>query len=260
MRLIAALALVTTVASAAAPAAARAQVTARIDVAVVDDADGLPIANAQVRVTTASMNALTNSSGRVELGGIPPGQHIVVVQRLGYDPETAVVEFTSGGTVEAEFRLRVRAVALDEVEVRADRPNAKLDRSGFYDRHRTNGFGTFLGEEEIAQRLRRGATTTELLRTMRGLRVVQEEFAKVVYTSRSNDSILLGPCTPDLYVDGVRVRLPRDDRGRVLLDLEHIIPLPQVAAIEVYTGGASAPAGLGGGFGCGSIVFWTLAG
>lgn len=130
------------------------------------------------------MHAATNARGRVALAGIKAGTHILLVQRLGYAPESAVIEFTSGATVEADFPLQMVAARLDKVEVTGDRQNASLERNGFYERKRMNGFGSFIGEDEIEKRRRRGGTVLDILRMTRGISIEYSSGLPVIYSSR----------------------------------------------------------------------------
>lgn len=233
---------------------------ARLTVAVTDRADGRPLADVDVRVTTAGVTMRTNGEGRTVTAPLTPRQHILLVQRLGYAPESVIIEFTPGADVLAEIPLRTLVVNLESVEVRAERTNARLARSGFYERQRKNAAGTFIGEEEIARRREAGAKVTDLIRNARGITVEHVGGMPVVYSTRGADSILLGRCRPQLYIDGHLFRIPLDDQGRPMLSLDQVVVTEEIAAIEVYASGISAPFGLGGGGGCGSVAIWTRSG
>lgn len=252
--------LILVVACCAAPAVGAQPGPAQLMVTVTDELTSEPLAGVRIRLTSAGLDAATDGRGRATLGGIKPGTHILVVQRLGYAPESAVIEFTAGATVEADLPLRMIPAKLDEVEVTEDRRNASLDRSGFYRRQRINGFGTFLGEEEIEKRRKRGATVLDILRTTRGISIEYSYGKPVIYSSRGSDSILLGRCKPLLYIDGTLFRMPAGEDGRPMASIDQVVVADQIAAIEVYPSGGSAPLELGGGSGCGSIAIWTRQG
>ena len=59
-----------------------------------------------------------------------------------------------------------------------------------------------------------------------------------------------GLCVPDVYMDGVQVR----DDGST--DLDTIVPISQLEAIEVYDSAAGKPSQYGDGS-CASVVLWT---
>lgn len=226
-------------------------VAARLVVTVTDHASGEPVPGAQVRITSAGIGAITNDSGRAQVAGISPGNHLVVVQRLGYTPESMLIEFGSGAAVEGEIALQAAALTLSRVEVTAQR-DARLERRGFYDRRERNGFGTFLTEEEIEQRRRSGGPLTSLLRTIPGLTVEYHPRTgrPLVFVTRGNDSVMLGRCQPRVFLDGVRVPVSAD------LDIDQLIVPNEIGAIEVYRG-ASTPLEFSIGRGCGAVVIWT---
>lgn len=253
--------LIMMLACGSTPAALGAQDSpAHLVVVVTDHLTSEPLAGVRVRLTSAGMDAATDGRGRATLTGIRPGTHILLIQRLGYAPESAAIDFTSGATVEADVPLRMVPAKLDEVAVTEQRQNPSLDRTGFYRRQRENGFGTFIGEEEIENRRKRGATVLDILRNTRGIAIDYSYRIPVIYTSRGQDSILLGRCKPLLYIDGILFRIPFDERGRPMASIDQVVVLDHIAAIEVYPSGASAPPGLGGGSGCGAVAIWTRQG
>lgn len=252
--------LILVIACVAPSAVGAQQGPAQLTVTVTDELTNEPLAGVRVRLTSAGIDAATDGRGRATLGGITPGAHILLVQRLGYAPESAVIEFTAGATVEADLPLRMIPAKLDEVEVTEDRRNASLDRNGFYRRQRVNGFGTFLGEEEIERRRKRGATVLDLLRTTRGISIEYRYGKPEIISSRGASSILLGPCRPLLFIDGILFRIPLDERGRPMASIDQVVVADHIAAMEVYPSGVGAPLELGGGSGCGSIAIWTKQG
>jgi TonB-dependent receptor-like protein len=73
-----------------------------------------------------------------------------------------------------------------------------------------------------------------------------------IFTMRSNWGG--DRCSPTYYLDGMRwYALDQNP----ILELERYIQLHDLAAVEVYAGGASTPAQFDGGNGCGAVVFWT---
>ncbi|HEX2093276.1 MAG TPA: carboxypeptidase regulatory-like domain-containing protein [Longimicrobiaceae bacterium] len=234
---------------------------ARLRVMVVSQETGEPIAGAQVRLPRAILAAVTDAQGRAEVVGIPAGEQYVTVGRIGYRARTVLVDFTPGAEVDAEFPLQAVPVEVEGVRVTSDRPNPALDRVGFYDRQKA-GFGTFLPEEWIRQRRQGTSRVTNLLRGVRGLSFTYDQHGNtLIHSSRGEGSVFLGNggvCLVQVYIDGVRVMGgPRTETSQYE-DLDDLISAQDVAAVEVYQGGAPAP--LRYAHPCGSILIWTYRG
>lgn len=92
-------------------AAVQAQEQGTITGTVVD-AEGTPVASAQVSVVGQDIGTLTNTAGRYVLRGVPAGPVTVNVSLIGYGEQTEAVTVPAGGTVQLDFRIRVEAVEL----------------------------------------------------------------------------------------------------------------------------------------------------
>ncbi|HET7456886.1 MAG TPA: TonB-dependent receptor [Gemmatimonadaceae bacterium] len=74
-----------------------------------------PLVGVTVRVGDSQAGAVTNSEGRYTIPAVPAGPHLIRAQRIGFAPDSQTVTVPDGGTVTADFTLRVRAVQLSEV-------------------------------------------------------------------------------------------------------------------------------------------------
>lgn len=105
--------------------------------------------------------------------------------------------------------------------------------------------GKFIGPKEIERK--NPFSVEQLLRTLPGVEIEKEitgNYAKV----RS----LGGDCMASVFVDGIPMR---QGDG---FDIDDLVPMGQLAAVEVYPDNAWGPFEFGGGFGgCGTILFWT---
>jgi len=189
-------------AGALAPVALAAQVgnvTGSVTVATT----GEPINGAQVSIEGTSRGALTNANGRFLITQVPAGAHTLQVVYLGYGSQSQEVTITSGGTTEANFRLDVSAVAMDEIVVTGTAGAVErrkigvalgsLDVSKVQEAQPVQNFGQVL-EGRIPGV--RSIGTVGGVGTTRELRI------------RGTDSFQLGQ-RPVIYIDGVRV----DGRG-----------------------------------------------
>ena len=107
---IAALSLMIVVSGASGLAAQTGAVTG----VVTDATTGQPLDGARVSLAGTRIGALTASDGRYLLGGVPAGTQTVKVVTIGYGTREREVTVTPGSTLEADFRLEVSGVDLDQ--------------------------------------------------------------------------------------------------------------------------------------------------
>lgn len=117
-------ALPASLAAQAQPGAARQQ-TGRI-VGRVTDADGRPVAGAQVQVVGTTVGALTDDDGRYRIAGAPAGARQLRVTRIGQQARTVDVAVRAGEAVTADVRTEGSALALAGVVVSASRRVEKV--------------------------------------------------------------------------------------------------------------------------------------
>lgn len=131
---------------------------------LMDSTQG-PIAGAEITLSTATQTVVSNDAGEFRLSGVPPGQHRVLVRRLGYGPLDTTITFAPNQTVDRRIYLR-RVVTLDSVTVTAERVVIAS-----FEEHRTRGFGRFLTREQLAKQ--EGRMLTDVLRELEGARILQ---------------------------------------------------------------------------------------
>ena len=104
-------AAVETVEVASAPAAAVVR-------GLVEDEGGRPVPAAQVYVAELAVGVLTRQDGRYDLM-LPaePDSFELTVQRIGFRQQARAISGGEGDYVDADFRLREEALALDEIVV-----------------------------------------------------------------------------------------------------------------------------------------------
>lgn len=210
----------------------------------VRSAGGAPVGGAQVRVGTAAP-AESNDEGAVLLSRLSPGEHVLRIRRIGYRPESLVVQATAGATVEATVNLAQVAIDLTPVTV-VGRRDIVGPMAGFYQRQ-NSGRGRFITLAEIEKR--NALNMTDLLRTIPGFRVTANGF-------RNNVRVRGSRCAPLVWLDGQGLFA-----GDV--DLDSFNPMT-FEGIEVYNGGASVPVEFQGNqrvsSSCGTIVLWSRQG
>ena len=234
---------------------------------------GQPLEGAQVRISTHGLGSVSDEAGAVRITGVSAGSHLVEVQRVGYGTERIMVDFAPGEVVEGEIELVVQPVALDPVEVSAQRRAAQLQANGFFER-RKYGAGTFLTREEIEARAGHSLEPSSLLRRIPNIHLepVANGRGYAVKTGR-------GRCYSQVYLDGILIsgeqtttfRPGGAGRRQVQtqvsgVNIDQLISLPNIEAVEWYSGPAGLPAqfnrtgGEDGSPSCGTLVIWTRAG
>jgi hypothetical protein len=213
-------------------AAARARVTG-----IVRNETGTPVPGALVVLVGAGIEGETDARGAYALAGLPSGTYALEVRRIGFAPTRAIVDLARGREARADIVIddHISVLAPVRIDVRRDRT---LTRSGFIERQRI-GLGDHFTREEI--RARHPKLTSDVLRTLPGVRVVPVEHAKW-------DVRMRGDCRPQVYIDGMRV-MNFDT-------IDAVIAPEQIAALEIYASAGETPAAYSG-HGCGSIVIWT---
>ncbi len=224
---------------------------------VLSDSTRAPIAAAELSIAGATARAVTDSTGRFVLRGVPAGRRFLVTRALGFRPDTSQVELFDDESVSREIFLKRRITTLGEVSVRDSSPAfvpARLRE--FTERRRASVGGHFLDSAVIAKWENR--KTGDLLSTVSGVDVQRVRSAAYLIGSRAPPSIIAGatsgrrPCFMDIYLDGAPVALTSTAFDVNSLGLNHI------AAIEVYSGPANTPPQYNRtSKGCGVVLIWT---
>lgn len=229
-----------------APGAAGAQVQAAAGRGSVEgtarDAAGNPVALAEV--TTGSLRAVTDSTGRFRFPNLAAGRATLQTRRLGYRLLTTVVEVVAGETVEASLVLMPLPQNLEPVVVTARlRPGAARIKA-FYER-RARGNGYFLTREQL-EPFDNGALTDALRSRVPSVHVSGG-------MGRSRLRLRNQRCAPLVWIDGSAATA-----GEFDID---VLATNTIAAVEVYPGPATVPVEFRTPFGrdgCGgAIVIWS---
>jgi outer membrane cobalamin receptor len=211
----------------------------------VRTADGRPLGGARVSVVGSDVVGTTSPNGAFALSGLPSGTYSLEVKAIGYAPTRVAVNLARTRTPRVDVAVGERVTQLESVVVQADRTKLERDYTGFQERMK-RGMGRFITEEDIARRS--AIQLTDALRTVPGLSVVPT--GGLGYTVRGR-----GGCTPDLFLDGMRIM---DGTS----EIDRLVPPTDVAGIEVYNGAGTTPPQLqaAGGGSCGVVAVWTKRG
>lgn len=228
---------------------------------VVEDGTRAPVVGAVVELVGASaVRARSDSVGGFVLEAPRRGRYGLRVSHPSYTSAGDVALEVGRGETLVELRLGRSAIPLEPLVV-ATRGGARL--SGFYERMKQPGFGTFVGREEIE--LRMGTTrATDLLRNIAGVEIVPVKVGEsdralapgpLQETIQTKSLITLrggtGRCMPAIFVDGMAVSQFNDS------GVDDILKPEMLEGVEVYTSAAGIPPQFANGSHCGAVAFWT---
>jgi hypothetical protein len=222
----------------------------------------IPLSGAEISVAGDSLAAISDSDGSFVLRGIPPGQHVIRVRRIGYLAQYLVAILAPGEQKdEVVITLFPGAYRLAEVEVtaRLAKPieyawTMKYDE--FFRRQRV-GLGYYISRKDIDRKT--ALETPELLIGVPGLQIRPGAPGLVPTAVKS---VRCGKFS--VWVDGWEQHI---ERGQGMMGdpktpaqvtgalLERIHPL-QIEMIEVYTSPARGQPEFVGNS-CGAIMIWT---
>jgi TonB family protein len=208
----------------------------------VKDEHGAPVVGAHVEAGPA-FAAVTDSSGRFALRGLPVGSVSLTVRRVGFAPLSSRWDL-GAYTLTLDLRIQANPVALPVVRVQSKPQPYDARLAGFYERmHQKLGY--YLTEKDFERG--HSFVMTDALQRLPGVKPYTMPGALGTTVRLSGES-----CPPLVIVDGFPAAL-----GHFDLDM---IDLSTVEGIEVYPRGTSVPAALMGPYGmqnCGVIAIWS---
>jgi hypothetical protein len=211
---------------------------------LVADTALVPLEGATISILGSELRVSTRENGRFRMLGLPQGEYVLLVRRLGYEGTTTKVLVEPEAVARLSFALSpvVRKLAAMEISVRG----VSQRMTEFYQR-RDEGIGHFITREDIVKH--NPVTTFDLLRGIPSIRVsdIDEKGLAKLASTRSG-------CTPQIMLNGLPIT-PAS------------VPSPnELAGIEVYSGPATMPlqfkragraAGSSSEPGCALILLWT---
>jgi Carboxypeptidase regulatory-like domain len=206
--------------------------------------DGLPLADAAVRVIGRGSAVRSAADGSFVIADAGSGTATIEARRIGYSPHRVPLVLRQAEPANVSLILPVERVQLDTVRVVAGRAVPTLVR-GIERRWRT-GQGAFLTADLIMERSVR--FTTDALRGINGVFVISGK-------GTGNGLMMRGTfgshCSPTVYIDGALVAGGSNE-------LDTFVSRDQAAAIEVYARPNLVPAEFYNlSNGCGVVAVWS---
>ena len=201
---------------------------------VVRDYKGKLVKNAIVSVPGTGIETRTQETGAYSLSNLPAGTQPVEVRLIGLEPKSVTVDLARNALTNLDITLDRPVQTLDAVKVYGT-GNTRLAE---FERRVKAGWGHILTPADIEKR--HAFQTTDLFRTIPGVRVLPGRFGNVV---------LLRNCRPTVYLNGMRM----DDNAS--MEIDQLANPEEITGVEVYTT-AGRPAEFWGN-NCGTVVLWV---
>lgn len=198
---------------------------------------GEPFKGAQVRVRDARTTTVTDSVGRFVLSDLPAGTQMLVVRHPGYALAELPVELQPGRRVD-QVVLLVRPLTLEAIQASAE----AMDLEAFDASRRTNLYGQFLTQEQIAKK-KHATETVDLFDDLLGF----TPFGRGA-SARVISNLALAnqqDCTSASVII----------QGREGRRINEVTP-GQIAGIEAYSDAEFVPGRFAGQADCGVVVIW----
>ncbi len=137
--------------------------------ATVRDSLGYPVIGASVLITPAGLIYRTDSAGKFEARNIPAGALTIGLRKVGFTPLQSRVNLFIGTDMVLDLVMQRLPQMLAEVEIKAERRCQRYSLEGILCR-REQGYGYFMGRQEIVEKAKGIYFTNLLLRDSPGFR------------------------------------------------------------------------------------------
>lgn len=207
--------------------------------------DGSALPGARLVVWGTGVEVTTGSAGTYRMTELPSGTYTVEARAVGFLPQRRAVDILEGADGVADLTLESFGTYLDTVKVTTQRVFTSSRLREFEERKRA-GFGYFMDEDAINKR--NPIFMSDLFRMTPGVLIAPGPAGRNRVLMRATG--MQAYCQPEIFLDGMRV-------SNIDGDLEAIVNVQDVRAVEVYTRGSNVPAQFQTLAGCGSMVIWT---
>ncbi|MGE0554015.1 MAG: carboxypeptidase-like regulatory domain-containing protein [Gemmatimonadales bacterium] len=229
----------------ALPAARSASAQAGLRGRVVMEPTEAPVPGAEVVIAAVDQSTVTNAKGEFEIPSFRPGEHEILIRRIGFAPRKRKLKFRAGETLQIEVLLTPTVTVIESLVVVGKPPLPTSGRFVAFERRRAGHDGHFMTWADL--RLRDNMRTHEALREV-GVRTARDRLGRNVLTSGR----LGNRCVGQVWVDGVQLL-----QAAGPVDIDNY-PVQTLAGVEYYSGPAQTPPEFNTvGATCGTLVLWT---
>ena len=219
--------------------------------------DGVPLAQARIRIAGRTPLVLSGSDGRFILSAVGAGDQVLEVRLLGYVAFVQLVNVVAGQTLELHVTLVAAPIPLKSIEVKGSAALRPV-LEGFEHR-RARGNGHFFNQAEIARI--QPHVFTDVLRRVPGviLQPAAGSFGSndMVRMNRTTGVTGSRNCPVLFYINGMPMQIIGD------MSIDQYVAPQDVVAMEVYSGSSQTPPEFQSSLlnsRCGVIVIWTRVG
>lgn len=238
------------------------------------DASSTGLADVEISIPSLGRVSKSTPSGEFRVADLTPGRHEIILRRLGYQVLHDTIDLQAGVELRREYMLRSAITRLDSVRVSAAPSERLPPQLEALERRRTQGFGHFLTEADLAKVADR--RLGEILGTIPGTRLIRyrgysflasgrgdisisprgrQRDAPTVQHAIVNDDRSPTGCWVAIYLDGLRIFGPN-----LRQDVPDLAEYEgrQFSGIEFYAGPSNTPTEFNQmGSACGTLVLWT---
>lgn len=209
---------------------------------VVHDSVGGVVSDAQIAIKGSALRTTSDEDGTFRLVGIPAGDVIMEVRRLGYRPASTQVTIAAGTELRVDPALAPVPEQLTPVQIRV-RAEAYDSRLAGFNERKSKHVGYFVTRDKLDRM--NSARFVDALREMPAVSVRTLRGGVITVSLRG------ARCAPLFFMDGFPAT-----SGTMDLDM---IDLSGVEGIEVYSGMSIPPEFMvvSGSENCGVIAVWS---
>lgn len=214
---------------------------------VVRDAQGTPVASAEVLWLPSGAVVRSKDDGSYTLTGVPVGPVYVRVRRIGYLATQREIAVSGPGTVTADWKLARAPQEMAVLQVNARREPSDARLAGYRARLEAKRGGHFITRERIEQ-----SGNRSMLDAFRGIPGVRIGTPPRGVNAGRLVRFRSSTCQPLVFIDGFAA-------SAADFDFESI-DLNMVEGIEIYLSSNSVPPDLIGPRGleqCGVVAVWS---
>lgn len=215
--------LLATMLSAALAITAAAQTSTGNIRGTVTDAQGVPVADAQVTArdveTNVQRSTATSAAGFYYLGGLRPARYELTVRRLGFQPQARTVQLQIGQTLDINLQTGQTSVQLEVVETVATRVET-----------RTSEVATNVSQEQIENLPTSSRNFLDLAQLAPGVTVSEDRINSTSFRTFSSGG--QPASNVNLFIDGTSFKNDLTAGGVAGQDASRGNPFPRNAIQE----------------------------
>ncbi|HEY4218230.1 MAG TPA: hypothetical protein VGM67_13895 [Gemmatimonadaceae bacterium] len=230
---------------------------------VFSEMTGNPIPGAKVSSVLGHMSTVTGPTGIVSLIFLAEGENLVRLQRLGYEPQTFMVNIAPSDTAPLTMMMRPLTTLQAMITTATTSTLQSRKLTGFLEREKSHAEGYFIDSTVIDKSGAYELANLLVARAPGVLTISNQGRTYLAGSARCRDGTAHGP--PQVFVDGVPMTsdfVPDNGGGKATGDMAPFnleeIPVSDLAGIEWYSDNTTTPMEFSSmSKRCGALLLWT---